>query len=52
MYLFSKSVWKFSRLRNPILFGMGVAVVFNYGFNYYEPAPQGHWLLNNIEDSI
>lgn len=33
---------KWAKLRNPILFSMGVAIVYHYAFHFYEPVPEGH----------
>lgn len=35
-------VWKWIKPRNPILFGIGVAVCYDYLFHFYDPVPQGH----------
>lgn len=32
-------VWKWIKPRNPILFGIGVAVIYDYLFHLYDPVP-------------
>jgi hypothetical protein len=40
--IFLLLVMKWAKLRNPLLFSMGVAIVYNFAFHFYEPALEEH----------